>query len=296
MTRIDLLTSPGGDDNQLVQDDGAGGIKAGPRFTVASSEPAAASNDDVWVDTSEAASPVVKVRIGGTWIATAGGGGAPETWVGKVLAKEPTYAWLMVEDSGSTVADDGDANDPLTLVGSPDLDIAGPGVGGGLAFNTSAYGHGTLTDRLFDGPITLEFFIRIKEPSITDTYVIADNRHSSASGGASLRLSDTGWTFARYGTDSVTVGGALLPSQDVWAHVILVRDGTDLRVWVDSIMNSDSTTISSGGVASTDNPIHINSWARDAPDNGRELDFGPYVVYPLAFSESDAEDHFEAAA
>lgn len=147
----------------------------------------------------------------------------------------------------------------------------------------------------FDGAFTLEAWIRpIEVKRGKPQTIISRWQTVGAQRGFALQISPSGkinFLVSPEGSTTVEQTGETILSDGVWHHVAAVYNGSDLRIYVNGILDGKPLPFS-GPVYTSNNPIYLGALVDNRMDQFYKGVIDETAVYRRALSETEILAHF----
>lgn len=215
----------------------------------------------------------------------------------EVLVDSPYWLYRMADANGSTTATDASANNnDGTYEGVPTIDLPGGPTAGKVMLQTNS-GHRILGTALPGSltTMTLECWVRLTQ-NTGETYLIASDPGSGtrnffwrveADGRPQIATINNGVTFVKADT-AVNDGG--------WHHLAAVCDGTEIRLYLDGVLDATPVAKSGNFTNATQIPIYVGFRGTAASGgDGGSGQFAEAAVYTTALTAARIAAHHGAA-
>jgi hypothetical protein len=183
----------------------------------------------------------------------------------EVSGDSPVAYWRLEETTGSTANDETSNNHDLTLYNTPTLDVDGISEGSnGMTFTGSSSEYGSVADHAnfaWGTACTFEGWIKTTSTATNQPIVSQWNSDYAfwlgfeSAGQATLRVRIASTNY----TAQVSGGW----NDGAWHHLVGVRDGTEIRLYVDGKIVA-RTTVASGSIDSSTSNVDIGRVAGTA--------------------------------
>jgi len=215
----------------------------------------------------------------------------------KVLNDAPLAYWRLEEASGSFLDESGNGHSLAVLAGVPTRGAAPASNIPGSALTLVVTDHLECVDSVLTAPTTysLEAWVKVTGAnhsiltSLIGTRLDYTFALSVASGYAKC--------YQRVGNSFISVTGTALINDGLWHHVVMVNDGSSLRMYVDGSQQAVTTYAYAnypGGIATG---VYLEAGTTDA--NYGDTFAGSLdelALYDVALSASQVATHFSEAA
>ncbi|HSE71576.1 MAG TPA: phytase [Nocardioidaceae bacterium] len=215
-----------------------------------------------------------------------------------VLGDGPVGYWRLGETSGTSAADETGAP-PGTLVGGITTGLAGALTGDpntAMRFNGST-GYAQVNNRsnlnFTSGDFSIEAWA---QPEALTSMAVLQKGGTGGYSSWQYRLSVTStgrWRGTVFvGGSNITVTSPAAPSTTKWTHLVLVRSGTSLRLFVDGVQVA--TTTFTGNVNTSTGMLALGRSGASSSDYFRG-GIDEVAIYPTALTAAQIDEHYDAA-
>jgi hypothetical protein len=211
-------------------------------------------------------------------------------YAGAVLASSPVGYWRLGDAAGAPVADASGNAHPGTATGGVAMGVAGALAGDA---NTAASFDGVngvvnvpdAAPLRLNGPFTIELWAKMSRFANSWPGLVLKGSSSTADGYLVYYASNGQVRLKRNNREFATTTGALTTAR--YSHLVVTFDGTNVRWYVDGVLNSTSTATfpASAGTA----PLALG---RGDQFGAQSLD--EIAVYATALSAAVVSQHYSA--
>lgn len=211
-----------------------------------------------------------------------------------VSADGPVAYWRLEETSGTTAEDSTANNHDLTLANTPTLDVDGVVDGeNGMTFTGSSSEYGYVADHAdFAWGTACSFEGWIKTTSTASNQVIVSQWNADYAFWLGFESAGQATFRVRIASTNYTAQVSGGWNDGLWHHVVGVRDGTQIRLYVDGKVVA-RTAVAAGSLDSSTSNVDVGRVAGSAYLTG-SLD--EVAVYTKVLTAAEILEHYEAAS